>query len=326
MSDAPLVSVVIGTYNHGKYLPSCIDSVLNQTYTNFEIIVIDDGSTDDTQEIIKPYLDKITYKYQENQGRGASRNAGIELAQYPWVAFLDADDLWVEDKLEKQIQAVTNHPEIDLLVTNACWFDGDKIVQSDYFKSMNLFHKQPVADYGHLHIFTDKLFELFIDENFVNLSSVLVKKDCLYDIGLFDATLPRAQDRDLWLRLSRQYTFAYHDEILTKSRTHTLGDGLRTIHPYLSRIQLFEKAYNFGSELEKQFEGKLKRRLSMCHYELGYFYFFKLEELKKAREQFAKALEYDTSCPNAGMYKTASYIPKPVFRMIRSLKRTLLPS
>ncbi len=325
MNSSPGVSVIICSYNHGRFLPSCINSVLNQSYANFEIIVIDDGSTDNTKEFIKPYLNRITYRYQENQGRGASRNTGINLAQYRWIAFLDADDLWVPDKLEKQIKAVTEHPEIDLLVTNACWFDGDTIVQKDYFKSMNLFHKQPVDHYGHLHIFTDKLYELFIDENFVNLSSVLVRKSCLYDIGLFDVALPRAQDRDLWLRLSRIYTFAYLDEILTKSRTHSLNDGLRTIYPYLSRIQLFEKAYKFESDLEGKHETRLRKRLARCHFDLGHFFLFKLKELQKARGQFKKALEYDPACPNARFYSNVTYIPRPIFNGLRWLKRKLLP-
>ena len=319
------VSVIIGSYNHGQYLPSCIESVLKQTYKKLEIIVIDDGSTDNTKETIAPYFDRITYQYQENQGRGASRNAGINLAKYPWVAFLDADDLWTPDKLEKQINAVKDHPEVDLLVTNAIWFDGDTIVQNDYFKSMNLFHKQPVSHFDHLHVFTEKLYRLFIDENFVNLSSVLVRKECLYQIGLFDVTLPRAQDRDLWLRLSRQYTFAYLDEILTHSRTHTLNDGLRTIHPYLSRIQLFEKAYNFGSPLEKEYDDLLRKRIAMCHYELGHFYFFKLEELQNARIQFKKALEFDKTRPKTRLFYLLSFIPKPLFVLMRALKRKLLP-
>ncbi len=317
MSSSPFVSVIIGTYNHGQYLPSCIDSVLKQSYRNLEIIVIDDGSTDDTKNIIEPYQDRINYRYQENQGRGASRNAGIEQAQYDWIAFLDADDLWVPDKLEKQIAAITEHPEIDLLVTNACWFDDTTIVQKDYFKSMNLFHKQAVTHHGHLHILTDLLFELFIDENFVNLSSVLIRKSCLNDIGLFDATLPRAQDRDLWLRLARRYRFAYLDEILTKSRTHTLNDGLRTIHPYLSRIQLFEKAYKFGSDLEIKHDTRLRRRLAMCHYELGHFFLFKLDEQQKAREQFKKALEFDPAGPNTKLFYNATFIPKPIFNGLR---------
>ena len=321
MNNFYSVSVIIGSYNHGQYLPAAIESVLNQSYKDLEIIVIDDGSTDNTKEVVVPYLDKITFKYQENMGRGASRNAGIQLAKHPWVAFLDADDLWTPKKLEKQINAVKDHPEIDLLVTNACWFDTDSIVQPDYFKSMNLFHKQPIADYGNLHIFKEKLYRLFIDENFVNLSSVLVKKKCLYDIGLFDATLPRAQDRDLWLRLSRFYTFAYLDEILTRSRTHTLNDGLRTIHPYLSRIQLFQKAYDFGSDLEKEYNERLRKRLALCHFELGYFYFFKQEELQNSRIHFKKALEFNTACPNARLFYYCSFIPKTIFTFIRSLKK-----
>lgn len=314
------VSVVIGTYNHGRYIADCIQSVLNQTYKQFEIIVIDDGSTDNTADVVRPFLDKITYIHQKNSGRAASRNAGIRQARYDWVAFLDADDLWDENKLEKQVAAVTAHPEIDLLVTNACWFNESGIVKADYFKTMNLMPLQKQKREGSLIKFEERLFPLFIDENFVNLSSVLVKKDCLIKEGLFDEALPRAQDRDLWLRMSRHCRFAALDEILTRSRQHTLSDGPKTIVPYLSRVTLFEKAYHSEGEFENRYRRELASRVGRCHFDLGHFYFFRENDFPKARQEFRLSYDYGYRPAILPLYITATYFPRGIIIGLRRFK------
>jgi len=315
-----MVSVVIGTYNHGRFIADCIRSVLNQTYRNLEIIVVDDGSTDNTSEVVRQFQDKIIYIYQKNSGRAASRNAGIRQAKYDWIAFLDADDLWVEDKLEKQILAVTAHPEIDFLVTNACWFNEHGIVKSDYFKTMGLLPIQKQEQLGSLVIFKEKLFPLFIDENFVNLSSVLVKKNALIKEGLFDECLPRAQDRDLWLRMSRHYRFAAIYEILTRSRMHTLADGPKTIVPYLSRVMLFEKAYKENGEFENLYRKELATRVGRCHFDLGHFYFFRENDYPKARHEFLLSRKYGHRPVPLYLYLGATHIPKSLIIGLRRLK------
>lgn len=109
------ISVIIPTYNHGKYISEAIDSVLSQICEPFEIIVIDDGSTDNTTEIIKPYLSRIQYLQQKNGGISSARNTGIQQAKGNYLAFLDADDKWSHDKLQRQIQAMQKNPELDMV-------------------------------------------------------------------------------------------------------------------------------------------------------------------------------------------------------------------
>ena len=111
------VSVVIPTYNSGQYLPEALESVLAQTVPPLEIIVVDDGSTDDTADRLHPYLNLITYKFQTNSGVSAARNAGLQLAKGDYVAFLDADDVWHPRKLEFQMGILTSHPDLGLLGT-----------------------------------------------------------------------------------------------------------------------------------------------------------------------------------------------------------------
>lgn len=323
MSQPFPISVIIGTYNHGRYIASCIESVLAQTYGKCEIIIIDDGSTDNTAGVVKPYQDRVNYRHQQNQGRGASRNAGIRMASHEWIAFLDADDLWEPTKIEKQVAAIVAHPDIDLIVTNACWFDNDRVVKADYFKTMRLFHQQKIERHGTLGIFTEPLYPLFIDENFVNLSSVLVRKKSLYDEGLFDATLPRAQDRDLWLRLSRRYKFAFIDEILTRSRVHSLADGPTTIVPAISRVQLFEKALAFGSEWEKKCETRLRHRVGHCHYDLAHFHFYRENDLKAARRELKLAMSFGYNNATVRVHYFATYFPVGLITAMRKLVRTV---
>jgi glycosyltransferase involved in cell wall biosynthesis len=289
MRLATFVSVVIGAYNHGKYLETCVNSVLNQSYRNFEIIVVDDGSTDDTRAVADKFNDKITYIYQANCGRGSSRNAGIRQAKHDWIAFLDADDLWMRDKLLKQIAAVEEHPQIDILATNANWFDDSGIIKENYFATMRLLPKEPTENFGSLHIFRNKIFPLFIRENFINLSSMLIRKKCFEEQGYLDETLPRCQDRDLWIRLSRHYNFAYLDEILTNSRANTLGDGSNTEPTLKSRCMVFEKARDRRGEWETKYAELINESLRASTFDLAYFYFNNYD-FAKARAEF-KALQ-----------------------------------
>ncbi len=114
MSD-PLISAVIPTYNYGHFVTAAVRNVLAQTYRNLEVIVVDDGSKDNTRERLAPYLDRIRYVYQENQGPSAARNTGIRSATGEWVALLDSDDLWHPRKLELQVKYLQAHPEVGLL-------------------------------------------------------------------------------------------------------------------------------------------------------------------------------------------------------------------
>ncbi len=122
----PTVSVIIPTYNRRAYVQEAIDSVLAQTYTDYEIIVIDDGSTDGTGEALRErYGDKIIYEWQENQGLSAARNRGIESSRGQYIALLDSDDLWMPEKLERQVACLSQHPEVAMVARayarRDCW-------------------------------------------------------------------------------------------------------------------------------------------------------------------------------------------------------------
>jgi glycosyltransferase involved in cell wall biosynthesis len=206
MSPTPLVSVVIATYNYGGYLPLALDSALSQTLADLEIIVVDDGSTDDTERVIQPYrLDpRIGYLRTDHLGQSAAKNAGIRRARGRYVAFLDADDLWLPTKLEKQIELFERSgPELGVVYCRRRWIDeGGRELDRD--------ERQPHRG--------DVLARLF-HRPFICFSSSMIRRAVLDDVGLFDESIPMAIDYDLWLRIGLKYHFDYVDERLVMYRT-----------------------------------------------------------------------------------------------------------
>lgn len=192
------VSVVIASYNMGKYLPTAVQSVLNQTYPNLEINVVDDGSTDNTQEVMRQFSEnpRVRYYRQMNGGQAKAKNKGVTEAKGNFIAFLDADDLWTPEKLEKQLPL----------------FDASKRIGVVYTSFQCVDEKgTPLPTPKRPH-YTGRISSRLLIENFVTGMSSIVKKECFDAVGLFDESLPMGIDYDLWLRISTKYEFEFLDE------------------------------------------------------------------------------------------------------------------
>lgn len=204
MSTTSLVSVVIATYNMGKFLSESINSVLNQTYANIEVIVVDDGSTDGTNEVMKPYLgdSRIKYIIQDNTGQASAKNRGIRESQGEFVAFLDADDMWVPEKLALQIPVFAKSQNVGVVYARVSYIDemGSTIRIADN----ELFRGRVSSD-------------LFI-RNFIGFGTSVVKRECLTRLGGFKEHIRMGIDYELWLRLSTQYEFDYVERPLLRYR------------------------------------------------------------------------------------------------------------
>jgi len=199
------VSVIIPTYNYAEFLPDALDSVFGQTFADWEAIVIDDGSTDNTREVIQPYLNdgRVRYHRTNHIGASAARNLGISLATSPLIAFLDADDLWLPEKLERQVGLFRSDPDLGVTCT------GQILVDEHGW----LLETKPRKLYrGHV------LPQVFC-ENFVCFSSSMVRRAVIDDVGPFDEEIQLAIDYEFWLRAARRYRFDYVDEPLTLYRT-----------------------------------------------------------------------------------------------------------
>lgn len=182
----PLVSTVIPTFNRGWSICKAVQSVLCQEYPNIEIIVVDDGSDDDTAEKLVPYTGRIRVLTQKNRGVSAARNAGIKAASGDLIAFLDSDDLWKSDKISKQTAFFTEHPEALICQTEEIWVRNGRRVNPAKK------HKKPGG----------MIFEPSLHLCLVSPSAVMMKRSLFTDKGLFDESLPACEDYDLWLRIS----------------------------------------------------------------------------------------------------------------------------
>jgi glycosyltransferase involved in cell wall biosynthesis len=205
----PIISVIIPTYNRARFLERAINSVLKQTYQNFELIIVDDCSTDDTESIIKNFIDeRIVYiKLKKNSGSSVlTRNKGIKVAKGEYVAFLDSDDEWISEKLQKQIELFTesNNFNLGFVSCNAIY------IYEKENRILNRIIQRP-----------KDVFKKLLEANFIpSASSVLIKKEVFNTIGLFDRKIKGVQDWDMWIRISQKYAFDFVPESLLKYYIH----------------------------------------------------------------------------------------------------------
>jgi glycosyltransferase involved in cell wall biosynthesis len=200
-----LVSVVIPSYNYAHFVTEAVDSALAQTYERLEIIVIDDGSTDDTLSVLAPYGDRVRYVYQENQGLSGARNTGIRAAEGELIALLDADDAWHPHKLELQAAYLRQHPEVGLV--GASLFTDRRLCWPE------------IGDLSGVAADTYRLEELVGKMRF-GPSSAVMRRRCLDEVGLFDPTLRCVEDRDLWVRFASRFRVAMLHAPLLWYRQH----------------------------------------------------------------------------------------------------------
>jgi glycosyltransferase involved in cell wall biosynthesis len=193
LTPVPLVSAAIVTYNRAAYLGDAIESVLAQTFADLEVIVVDDGSTDDTERVVEPYLDRVRYIRQENGGESAARNTAIAAAQGEFLAFCDSDDRWYPDRLERQTAAVRDRPRVGLVHGHVELIDedGNRLPEQNaaHRAIFSAAHRKPVTYAGYAW-------------NCRCLSSATLFRRSVFDeIGGYDLALPAAADYDVYLRL-----------------------------------------------------------------------------------------------------------------------------
>lgn len=197
-----LVSVIIPTYNRVKFLKEAISSILNQDYPNFELIVVDDGSIDESASIMDDYDDRIKYIRISHQGVSIARNVGISQAQGELIAFLDSDDIWRPKKLSIQVEFFKHHPDALVCQTEEIWIrKGVRVNPKKY-------HKKP----------SGMIFEQCLKRCMVSISAAMMHKALFEAVGLFDELFPVCEDYDLWLRVAATYPIYLLEEALVVKR------------------------------------------------------------------------------------------------------------
>lgn len=221
---APLVSVIIPTYNSAAYLREAIDSVFNQTFTDYELIIVDDGSKDNSPEIAREYGDRIICVRQANAGVSAARNAGLRRARGRYVAFLDADDIWLPDKLSVQVAHLQANPSVKISGSSFHLIDGTGA----------LLRTVRITPPGR----EDLLRELLLHGYYTLPSAMVVEREAMERVGGFDETIHGVEDRDLWLRMVKAYDYRYITEPLIRYRLHA-GNETKNLAKMLRNHRLF---------------------------------------------------------------------------------------
>jgi len=238
------ISVVITCYNEDKFIGEAIQSVIDQTYFSgiCEIVVVNDGSVDNSEEVIKRWerrCDKLRYIYQENQGLPGARNMGIEQSTGKFLALLDGDDLWLENRIERQISAVEEYRNLGLIYSDFYVFSEEK----SHVSERRYCNRYVYGDDDVLHRF-------FVHGGPIIPSTTLINRDCFHTVGRFDSSLLRGQDTDMWLRISGEYPIHHINEplALKRQRGDSLGADVEEKGRYLLRVT--DKIADLYPELE----------------------------------------------------------------------------
>ncbi|MFH1395272.1 MAG: glycosyltransferase [Candidatus Omnitrophota bacterium] len=267
------VSVIIPAYNKADLTVKTVKSVLAQTYKNIEIIVVDDGSTDNTTERLKPYCNRIKYVYKNNGGACSARNLGIKKTAGDYIALIDCDDIYIPEKIEISVDFLDKNPDIGFIHTPVYFIDENDNVCGRYPR----FKKAPSG-------YVSKKLLL---KNFVCNSTVVVRAECFEKTGMFDETIFTPADWDMWLRLSEYYKVGYINKPMTLYRK---SESYIAKHLEQSKRELLivlEKVFRRNPDLNRRFR---KRLISNVYFSqaLGYL---RVEDWIKARNEVILALK-----------------------------------
>ena len=262
------VSVIIPTYNNAAYLRETIDSVLNQSFTDYEILVVDDGSTDQTAEVLKPFLNRIHYIKKTNGGPASARNLGVKESIGEYLAFLDADDRWAKEKLDQQVTLLNADPSVGLVYTSVEIIDenSQRLPQRD---------KTTPSVYSFLELF---------EHNVMATSSVMARRRCFDEFGLFDEDrdIISVEDYDMWLRISSKYKLAHIDHPLLQYRLHSQGISRNIGRSYRAEAKVIRKNVALFGQTYPSIRASLGQRLLKIYLECWHDHFYTfVKRLKK---------------------------------------------
>jgi glycosyltransferase involved in cell wall biosynthesis len=312
----PRVSVIIPTYNRAHFIAEAIESVLAQSFRDFEIIVVDDGSTDNTRSVISSF--PVRYMYQENQGPVIARNRGIDLAQSKYLVFLDSDDVFMGNALERGVKVLDRHPEVAFSYGQAYLIDEEGHV----FGLRKAKYKHSCTQTG-----KDEIARFLVYGNQIPTCTAMVRRSCLDEVGWFDPAFSSgSEDFDLWVRLAKRYAVAYIAEPLAKYRVHCggLGTGRELDEIEESHRCILESIFNnvemgpFFSSWEDMAYSRLYLRLAVLAYGR--------QDMRIARKYIFRAVKTDPGRLLKGLGVSCvsllakTMIPSPITVLIRNIK------
>lgn len=312
-----LVSVILPAFNSSQLIADAIDSALSQTYADIEVIVVDDGSTDDTAEIAKSYGDRIRYIHQENAGPSTARNNGIKNARGEFVAFLDSDDTWFPEKISRQVELFEARPELGVVFTDArVSYHGNQTdrtwvqIMSSYDTLVSMNGELPTP------------WKLILNENFIPTCMAMVRRDCFDRYGMFDETLRFGEDWDLWLKFALHCDFYFISEPLgsiTRNKDLRLYDWDAYFNSFIRLLERFDLD---NPKLLASNGIDLSGKLEAIFFELGYHHYGR-GRFAKARAAFLGGMKSRFTLRGLGYY-LACIIDSSGVVSLREIKRGIL--
>lgn len=313
----PTVSVIIPTFNRAPLLTRAVQSVLAQTWKNYELIVIDDGSVDNTREILKPYRERLLYYYQQNRGISAAQNKGIEFAKGEWISILASDDEWFPAKLERQLQAIGElGGDFDACFTD-CRFMGDPSLRQTAFELGGLEKGRPIG------ILDRPLHYVLARHPVVWVQSLLVRRSLMNELGGFDEAMTVAEDTDLLFRLALKTRFCFVAEALVKiDRTPSRSTGLTELFyeghdkAFSSQEYMCKKWLSLPGMVDPATRGQVRELLRNLYYDwtIRKLYQFRFSEAFGKMRQVRQAGD-----------SSPQILSTLAFRAARKLSRSLTP-
>jgi glycosyltransferase involved in cell wall biosynthesis len=309
------ISVVIPAYNSAEFIADAVHSILKQTRPITEIIIVDDGSTDNTQQIVEALPGPITYVKQPNQGPSAARNTGIKAANSEWIAFLDADDQWTSDKIDKQLKLLRKIPELVLIAGDMAEIDksGQLITESVLDKHHLLNKFQAIQD----RAIPNALAEL-VTKNFIPTGTVLVNKSALIEAGLFNQAIRFGEDLELWAKIAAKHPITCIPEVLMLRRQHGNNATQLTAALLSDLVKVMTSIRNYAAKELSLQNIDPNRLVANAYADLGYWHFSEYD-LITARQAFSASLKEKPN-KRALLYWLACLMPAGIVKMLRKIK------
>lgn len=231
----PRISVVIPTYNYADFIGEALDSVFGQSFTDYEVIVVDDGSTDNTRDVVAPYGARVQYYFQQNQGLAVARNVGLRLAIGDYITYLDADDIWERDNLRVKVEILRDDPELGGVFSDFAVFDANGVRHPRGTRYKFPFFKRTGRDFNDVFdqrgdvtlpdgrsvlVYRGRVFDSLFLGNFILPTSMVFSRTRALRVGDFLAELRTQEDYEYWLRFTKRYPVAFVEEVLVRYRRH----------------------------------------------------------------------------------------------------------
>jgi glycosyltransferase involved in cell wall biosynthesis len=313
------VSVIIPAYNYGHFVGESVRSVLNQTFTDFELIVVDDGSTDDTAQIISAFNDhRIRYIYQKHQGVGAAQNCGIMNAKGEYITILGSDDIYLPDNLDIKVKYLDSHASVGLVCSDAYVFDNNTgAILGRFWRDPKVSHFWVDPE----RAAREPLRELLYRGCFIMPQATMVRREVFKDIGYFDESLPTHEDWDLFLRMILRYRVEIIDKPLLKLRRHTSNLSENQDKMYFGAVGAINKAMKCSS-LSREELKLLKNRLSPQHFRFARQSLLK-GQVSVAREALIAGIKLDPCNIKLYVHLVLSLLGSRRFLALRGWKNGL---